>query len=79
MTLKPCSLCGKDVRLGAFHITANRRRGVAHYIAHKGDDDGCKAPQVYTSSMLKPYPKTDAEKPWFHMCQRWNADQERLL
>jgi hypothetical protein len=73
MTLHPCPACGKSVRLGAYHLSANRKRGVGHYIAHMGGDDGCRQAVGYTSAMLKPYPKKDEDKPWFQMCERWNA------
>jgi hypothetical protein len=56
--IRDCKSCGGKMRLTAIRMSVNRKRGVAHAIAHV---------------MLKPYPKLDADKPWFQMIERWNA------
>jgi hypothetical protein len=74
--MRPCR-CGKPVRLGAFKIRVDRKPGVAHYIEHL---DGSRCDQIdrreWSSAMLKPYPKNDADKPWHQMVARWDAGHE---
>lgn len=81
--LLPCA-CGEPVRLGAFKITLNRKRGVSHYISHRrggkfGDactpsvDAGGGVGRDFICAMMKPYPKRDEDKPWVKMMLDWNA------
>jgi hypothetical protein len=62
--------CGKPVRLGANRLTVNRKRGVAHYIAHTDGSPACGGD--WTCIALKPYPKVEAEKAYSKLVARWN-------
>jgi hypothetical protein len=69
--MKNCPICGKPVRMGAYHITVNRRRGVAHYIAHL---DGSPMHEPgWECSMMKPYPVNKADTPYQKLIDRWEA------
>lgn len=72
MPLNDCR-CGKPVRLGAFKITVNRRRGVSHYIAHM-DGSLCRDldTHLWTCCMLKPYPHAEGDRAYKQMIDRWN-------
>lgn len=71
--MNPCVKCNGEVRLGATRIRVNHKNGVHHYIAHKKAASGCQATQPYSTMMFKPYPKSDADKPWFKMRAEWDA------
>ena len=71
--MRDCPKCGKPVRLGANRISVNRKRGVYHYIAHADGSTFCYEPGEWSTVMLKPYPKREADRPRFQMCQRWEA------
>ena len=73
MIINPCRHCGGSIRLGATRISANRKRGVAHYIAHM-TNPACDTTSGYSCAMLKPYPKADADTPWRQMVKRWNDE-----
>ncbi len=88
-SLEFCS-CGRSVRLGAFKITAARRRGVAHYIQHTdgtaftsecvpSKDAGGGVGHDYVCAMMKPYPTKDTDKAWCKMMQNWNAAALRAI
>ena len=66
--------CGKPVRLGAEHMTLNRKRGVYHYINHMDGTRACG--EQWDCVMLKPYPP-DPEKPRIKMVARWVAENAR--
>lgn len=71
--MKDCPVCLKPVRLGASRIRVNRKQGVFHYIAHTDDSPFCLPRIDWSTVMLKPYPKNEADKPRVHMVQRWEA------
>lgn len=71
MTMNNCQ-CGRAVRLGAYRLSINRKRGVAHYIAHMDATPLCGGPRE--CAMLKPYPKREEDKPRFAMVVRWNHE-----
>ena len=66
-----CCVCGKPVRLGAYRISINRKRGVAHYIAHQ--DGSPLHGYKWDCASFKPYPTNDDDKNWNKLMQRWNA------
>jgi hypothetical protein len=67
-----CKQCGKPVRLRAMKISVSRIPGVMHYVDHM---DGSRMhSEEWECSMLKPYPKTDADKPYMKMIQRWDEE-----
>ena len=76
--IRPCAKCGRQMRMGAGHLTVNRKRGVYHYLDHRGIGPRCDAAADCGSIMLKPYPKIDSERPWYKMIERWNAEQIEL-
>lgn len=67
----PCS-CGKGVRLRAFRISVNRKRGVAHYLEHLDGTRPC-IPGEWSCSALKPYPKDEAQSEWRKLIARFDA------
>jgi hypothetical protein len=69
--------CGKPVRMGAYRITVNRKRGVCHYIEHAGEGTKPCIGGDWGCAMLKPYPKNDADKPWKKLLARWEEAVER--
>ena len=69
--MKDCCICGKPVRLGAYRITINRKRGVAHYIAHR--DGSAMHGSIWECFSFKPYPNNEEDKNWNKLMQRWNA------
>jgi hypothetical protein len=72
MSLIDCK-CGKPVRLGALKIKVNRKSGVLHYIAHRDGSVDCEhlTSGNWDSTMLKPYPRAEEDRPYFQMMQRW--------
>lgn len=72
--MKDCK-CGKPVRLGAYKVSVNRKRGVAHYIAHADGSSNCEflASDVWACSMLKPYPLSPADREYAKLMSRWEA------
>jgi hypothetical protein len=74
--MRPCT-CGREVRLGAYRITVNRKRGVAHYIAHIGDGTKPCVGGDWGCAMLKPYPKNEDDKPWRQLLVRWDETVSR--
>ncbi len=71
--MKDCPVCHQPMRLGAQRIRVNRKQGVYHYIAHTGLGTSPCVPGEWSTVMLKPYPKNEADKPRFQMQQRWDA------
>lgn len=67
--MKDCP-CGKPVRLGAFRITVNRKRGIAHYIEHM-DGSRCENTKKWTCSMMNPYLK-EPNRPMDLLIASWN-------
>jgi hypothetical protein len=51
-------------------VTMNRRRGVAHYIAHTSSF--CVAANAFTCVAIKPYPAKECDKEYFKLMARWN-------
>ena len=72
--MNKCKICGRAVRLGAEKIRVNRMPGVMHYIAHA--DYSPMHDGKWLCSMMKPYPKDEAGKPYFQMVQRWNVENK---
>lgn len=66
--------CGKPVRLGASPVRANRKKGVYHYIAHADFSADCEFLKAgdWDCAMLKPYPKSETDKPYVQMMARWD-------
>lgn len=69
-----CPICGKPVRLGAYRLSVNRKRGVGHYIAHR--DGSPMHERGWDCVMLKPYPKNESERPYRKLIDRWEAIPE---
>ena len=65
------------MRLGAHNVSVNHKRGVYHYIAHAaGSDAGartCAFLSVWNCVMFKPYPKSETDRPRFHMEAAWES------
>jgi hypothetical protein len=79
MTQHRLCLCGNPIRLRAFKISINRKRGVEHHLDHAVTSDAsareCKVPHAYYCSMMKPYPKAEQDAPWFKMLAAWDAGE----
>lgn len=70
MSLNPCILTGRPVRLGANKLTIGRQKGITHYIAYL---DNGKMPYGYwTCAELKPYHSEPDKREWKKLCTRWN-------
>jgi len=61
------------MRMGGERINVNRRGGVYNYLAHMGTTD-CDAAKGLSTVMMKPYPKSDTERPSRQMVERWNDE-----
>lgn len=72
MSLENCPACGGEMRLGGSTFRVNRKRGVAHYIAHM-KMTGCRAADGFECAAMKPYPPREADKEWNKLIARWNA------
>ena len=67
--MKNCS-CGKEVRLRAYKISINRKRGVGHYIEHMDGTPVC-VEGSWSCAALKPYPKIESERESRKMMSKW--------
>lgn len=64
--------CGKKVRLGAYRISVNRRKGIVHNILHS-DGSAMDTDEDWGCSALKPYSKNEADRPYQKMMEKWAA------
>lgn len=70
MALNNCKKCGNPVRLRGYHITLNRKRGVAHYIEHM--DGSAMHSREWDCIALKPYLAREEDRPSSQLIKRWN-------
>ena len=69
--MKDC-MCGLKTRLSAHKITVNGKRGVYHSIVHMDGSAVCETGEWQTT-MFKPYPKVEQDKPYRKMILRWDS------
>jgi hypothetical protein len=73
--IEPCRHCGHEVRLRVIRLNVKRKRGMTHYLQHRGHTS-CPATVPFNCTTFKPYP---SPPPYEAMIEIWNSLQRASL